>query len=102
MAAATPNIYYVLFHSPGEKWVESVSFQEQPGVEEHVGYMASFLEAGTLAIGGPFLDDSGGMMVFRAKDQADAEEVANADPAVKKGLLKVIVKPWYVPMATLK
>jgi uncharacterized protein YciI len=102
MADTTPNIYYVLFHSPGEKWVDSLSFQEQPGVEEHVGYMASFLESGRLAIGGPFLDNSGGMMVFRAENQEEAETTANADPAVKKGLLKVTVKPWFAAMTTLE
>jgi hypothetical protein len=59
-----PTIYYVLFHSPGAKWVNNLSFQQQPGVMDHVNYMASFLETKRLVEGGPFLDNSGGMMVF--------------------------------------
>jgi uncharacterized protein YciI len=87
------TIYYVLFHSPGEKWVDSLSFRDQPGVADHVGYMRSFLESKKLVEGGPFLDNSGGMMVFNVGKE-EAEKIAHDDPAVKSGLLKVIVRPW--------
>lgn len=63
--------------------------------------MFSFAESGKLVIGGPFLDDSGGMMVLRADSMEEAEQIANADPAVQSGLLKVHVKEWFVPMATV-
>ncbi|MDB5281501.1 MAG: cytosolic protein [Bacteroidota bacterium] len=94
-----PTIYYVLFHSPGAKWVSSLSFQEQPGVMDHVNYMAGFLESKKLVEGGPFLDNSGGMMVFNGTKE-EAEKIANADPAVKAGLLKVVVRPWMVAMSS--
>ena len=94
-----PTVYHVLFHSPGEKWVESLPFQQQPGVMAHVSYTAAFLENNKLVEGGPFLDHSGGMMVFSGSKE-EAEEIANADPAVKNGLLKVIVRPWLVAMST--
>lgn len=94
--ANTPPIYFVLFHSPGTKWIDGVGFREQPGVMEHVQYMAGFQETGSMVIGGPYLDDTGGMMVLRAENQEDAEAIANADPSVKNGLLKVQVKPWMV------
>lgn len=94
-----PTIYYVLFHTPGAKWVSGVSFQEQPGVMDHVKYMASFMQDKKLVEGGPFLDNSGGMMVFNGTRE-EAEKIANADPAVKAGLLKVTVRPWMVAMST--
>ncbi|MBL7960430.1 hypothetical protein JNL27_09360 [bacterium] len=91
-------VYHVIFHTPGPKWVDSLSFQEQPGIVEHINYMATILESKRLVEGGPFLDNSGGMMVFDgSKDEA--EKVANADPAVKAGLLKFKVKPWLVAMS---
>jgi uncharacterized protein YciI len=96
-----PPVFSVLFHTPGPKWAPGVSFQEQPGVEQHVRYMASFLKSGRLVCGGPFLDDSGGMMVFRGS-QVEATVAAEADPAVKAGLLKVVVRTWMVPMATIE
>lgn len=97
-----PQIYYVLLHTPGPKWVEGTDFREQPGVMDHVQYMAGFMEGERLVIGGPFLDNSGGMMVLRANSLEEAEATAHADPSVKAGLLKVHVRPWLVPMATVK
>jgi uncharacterized protein YciI len=97
-----PQIYYVFFHTPGPAWVDGIDFREQPGVIDHVKYMASFLATDQLLIGGPFLDNSGGMMVMRAENQEAAERAAYADPAVKAGLLRVNVKPWLVPMATVR
>ncbi len=94
-----PTIYQVLFHSPGEKWIDSLSFQKQPGVIEHVNYMATFLQSKKLVEGGPFLDNSGGMMVLSGTTE-EAEKIANEDPAVKSGLLKVTVRPWMVVMST--
>jgi uncharacterized protein len=96
-----PQIYYVLFHTPGPTWKDGTDFREQPGVLDHVNYMAGFMENNMLAIGGPFLDNTGGMMVLKADSQEEAESIANADPSVHAGLLKVTVKPWYVPMETL-
>lgn len=94
-----PAVYYVLFHSPGEKWVDTLSFREQPGVKEHVSYMSSFLESKKLVEGGPFLDNSGGMMIFNTTKE-EAEKIAKEDPAVKSGLLKVSVKPWMMGMSS--
>jgi uncharacterized protein YciI len=91
-----PPIYYALFHTPGPNWAAGVGFREQPGVVEHVQYMAQFQETGQMVIGGPFLDDTGGMMVLEIESQEAAEEIATADPSVKSGLLAVEVKPWMV------
>lgn len=88
------SLYYVLFHSPGDKWLKEISFREQPGIMEHVQYMSSFLKDKTLLIGGPFPDDTGGMMIIRAESKEAAESIAFRDPAVKNELLKVSVRPW--------
>jgi len=93
-----PSIYFVLFHSPGPQWVHSLSFREQPGVMEHVAYMAAFAENGTLLLGGPFLDNSGGMMILKAETMEEAEKIANDDPTVKSGLLNVQVRQWMAAM----
>lgn len=97
-----PPVYYVLFHSPGPQWNGDFSFREQPGIEAHVGYMAGLLERGLLVMGGPYLDDSGGMMVSRASSLEEAESLAREDPGVRSGLLRVEVKAWYVPLASVE
>lgn len=96
---AGPVVFHVIMHTPGVAWQAGTGFREQPGVMAHVEYMAGLLEAGTLAFGGPFLDDSGGMALLQGADLAEAERVAQADPSVQAGLLKARVVPWMVAMS---
>lgn len=98
--ASAPPVHYVLLHRPGKLWDHERPFREQPGIMEHVGYMAGLDEQGRIVAGGPFLDDSGGMMILRAEDLEGALETARSDPAVQKGLLEVQVKPWLVAMGS--
>jgi uncharacterized protein YciI len=60
------------------------------------------LENGLIVMGGPFLDDSGGMMICREQDLEKAKVLAEQDPAVKSGLLKVSIKPWMVAMSSVQ
>ena len=99
MATKHLQIHHVIMHSPGPKWLDGVDFREQPTVDEHVAYYSRLSEEGNLFEGGPFLDSSGGMMVFaRGISRALADEIALEDPAVRSGLLVVEVRPW---LATL-
>jgi uncharacterized protein YciI len=95
------SIYYVLIHSHGKKWVDSLSFNEQPGIINHVKYIRGFLENKKLVLGGPFPDNSGGMMVCNVETMKEAEKIANNDPAVKSGMLNVKVKKWYIAMSNI-
>lgn len=97
--AGAPPVYYVVFHHPGSQWRAGVDFREQPGVMEHVGYYREVFEAGKLKLGGPFLDNSGGMVVLTVASVQEAQQIADDDPAVKAGLLTVTVRPWMVPFS---
>ncbi len=92
------TIFCVLKHSPGPKWEKGVPFQEQSGVMNHVKYMSKQLENGFLVMGGPFLDNSGGMMICRTSNIEEAKKIAEADPGVTSGLLNVEVSQWLVAM----
>ena len=98
---SSPTFFFVLIHSPGEKWVDSLSFNEQPGIMNHVNYMRGFFENKKLVLGGPFLDNSGGMMICNVETMEEAEKIANDDPEVKGGILNVKVKKWYVAMSNM-
>jgi uncharacterized protein YciI len=94
-----PPIRLVAFHRPGPAWQPGTEFADQPGVREHVAHYSAALDDGHLEWGGPFIDSSGGMMVFaRSVSRTLADEIAQADPAVRSGLLVVEVRPW---LATL-
>lgn len=99
-----PTSLFVIEHSRGELWLDGVGFCEQPGVSVHMQYMGSLHARGLLVLGGPFLDDADGthigMAVIRVESQAAAEAVADEDPSVAAGLLRIRVRPWLAPMGT--
>jgi uncharacterized protein YciI len=94
MTDSPPPVYFVLFHQPGPRWQAGISFREQPGVLEHVAYMGGFFDSGELVMGGPFLDNGGGMAVFHTATIEQALAIAEADPSVRSGLLTASVRPW--------
>ena len=92
----------VVAHTPGPAWVPGVSFRDQPGVEHHLGTMRGWLEDGHLVMGGPFLDDAGGGMAVVAFDSVEAADAAaQADRAVRAGLLRAAVRPWLAGMSAV-
>ena len=93
---------FVLFHSPGPAWDQTLGFTEQPGIGEHVAFMRSLTERGLMVLGGPFGDEDPGvavgMAVIIAADRGEAERLALEDRSVEHGLIRVSVRPWNVPM----
>jgi uncharacterized protein YciI len=89
-----PKRYFVLVHTPGPAWDPTKSFRDQAGIERHAAYMQDFFDHGALILGGPFFDNSGGMMIFDIASAEEAQRIADGDPTVKSGLLKVTVKAW--------
>ena len=101
MTSLPPNTLFVLIHSRGRRWRPGVSFRDEPEMQRHINYIREQLDAGRLVLGGPFLDDSGGMTVLRADSLEEALAIANADSTVADGLLTVTVRPWMIAMETL-
>jgi uncharacterized protein YciI len=81
-------------HAPGPRWDHARGFREQSRIADHVGYMKTVFDHGKGVLGGPFLDDSGGMLILDVPSLAEAQAIATSDPTVKAGLLSVTVKPW--------
>jgi uncharacterized protein YciI len=99
-ARILPDIRYVVFHTPGPAWVAGRSLFEQPGIREHIAHYRTWFDAGKLLLGGPHTDgQSGGMMIPKLGIPEDeVRRFAEADPAVRNGLLKVTIRPWMIGM----
>jgi uncharacterized protein YciI len=90
----------VVTHAPGPAWVQGTSFQDQPGIGDHLTTLQGWVAQGRLVLAGPFLDQgAGGMAVVRFDDVEDARAAAKADPAVGAGLLTAHVRPWHLGLA---
>lgn len=80
-----------------------------PALEGHARYVDRLFEDGTLVVAGPLLNDSGkvaleavtgAVLVLRAATPEAARRLAEADPAVRAGLLVVAeVRRWGVSLS---
>jgi uncharacterized protein YciI len=64
--------------------------------KRHLAYMVSLHQKGKLAVAGPLADEgrARGIVIYRAKDVAEAKALAADDPAVKAGRLALEAHPW--------
>jgi uncharacterized protein YciI len=85
--------FVALFHR-GPRWQADKSLYRQgPPIEAHLASMRNCFDAGSLLLGGPFEDTSGGIAVLDVVDHSAAKALVDADPAVMAGVLTYELKP---------
>lgn len=90
-----PARTYAVIYAPGPNWAPDTRVDRQPGIGEHAKYHKKLFQDGKLKHGGPFLDNTGGLSVLVAADDAEAKRLVDEDPAIKSGLMKVAAfHPW--------
>ena len=68
----------------------------------HRQYLGGLKERGQLVVCGPFMDDSGGLIVYEAASREAAEKLILDDPFHKNGIfLRYQLRPWNPVMANL-
>ena len=91
-----PSKQYVVLLKRGPKWVAGKPAAAQD-LGNHGRYLQEQMTKGALQLAGPFLDDSGGLVLYNAKDEAEARAIAGHDPGVAGGILAVeSVRPFYL------
>lgn len=96
--------YYMVFLVKGENRTQDSTTAAEIQ-KQHLAHLDKMWKDGKLDIAGPFLDegDSRGICIYNVKTLEEAKALAESDPAVKAGRLKVIVRAWYsMKGATLK
>lgn len=87
---------FALILAPGPAWKPGRPFAEQ-GLRPHFDYWMALFRAGRIASAGPVGADSG-LVLLRAADQAAADAILAADPAVVAGIFTGTVRPYAPPM----
>jgi uncharacterized protein YciI len=73
---------------------EELRLQTRPS---HREYLRTLLDAGNLAISGPWADDTGALIVYEAQDITEAERMLNGDPYRTAGVIaNATLKEWRV------
>lgn len=61
----------------------------------HREYLRSLLEQGKLVTSGPWVDDTGALIVYEAADEAEARALVAADPYTEAGVVaRSELKEW--------
>jgi uncharacterized protein len=72
---------------------------------QHLGHLAAMKAAGHMAVAGPFRDQPDdtlhGLCLYRVGSLDEARRLAEADPAVVAGQLKVEVMSWFTAKGAL-
>ena len=91
-----PSKQYVVLVKRGPRWVAGKSVEEQ-ALGNHGRYLQEQMTKGALQLAGPFLDDSGGLILYNARDEAQVRAVAEHDPGVVDGILAVeSIRPFHL------
>ncbi|MFD1094620.1 YciI family protein [Salegentibacter chungangensis] len=88
--------YYMVFLKAGDKRNQD-STEVAELQKKHLAHLSRMAEEGYASLIGPFGDDGEirGIVVFNTPTQEEADSLANLDPMVKAGRLKVEVHPWW-------
>jgi uncharacterized protein len=103
VAAQTPSTQpsYLCIYRPGPQWLPGKPLSEQP-LREHGRYMLDLYKRGVMRLAGRFADGSGGAMLFGADDDAGAQAIVAADPAVVAETFTYELRQWaFVDWASL-
>ena len=90
-----PSKQYLVLVKRGPRWVAGKPVEEQ-ALGDHGRYLQAQMTKGALRLAGRFLDeDSGGLILYNAKDEPQARAIAGHDPGVIAGILAIdSVRPF--------
>jgi uncharacterized protein YciI len=91
-----PSKQYVVLLKRGPKWAAGKPAAEQ-ALGNHGRYLQEQMTKGALQLAGQFLDDSGGLVLYNARDEAEVRAIAEHDPGVVNGILAVeSIRPFHL------
>lgn len=81
------KLFVRIDYKNSEKEVTSKDFQD------HIEYLNG-VAVERYFVGGGFANESGGMIMFEAKDLEEAKTIAEKDPIIQRGLFRVKIYEW--------
>jgi uncharacterized protein YciI len=88
--------YLYLIHPYRHGFFDDPTPEEQTVMDEHFNYLKRAAAAGTVILAGPCTDDTFGLVVLRAENDAAANAFMFNDPSVKKNAMVAELHPMRV------
>jgi len=91
--------YFAVTRNAGPAWTDGVGAFDQPGVQDHVGFMNGLAEEGTVLFAGPLAgseqDRIRVLLVMSAEDESAVHAALAADPwEASQTVVTTSVEPW--------
>ncbi|MDO9128699.1 MAG: YciI family protein [Anaerolineales bacterium] len=86
--------YIYLIHPMRHGFFEAPTPQEEAVMEEHYQYLKLAAETGAVLLAGACLDETFGLVVFRAEDEVAAQAFMFNDPSVKANVMMAELHPF--------
>lgn len=90
--------YLYLIHPFRDGFFEQPTPKEETAMAEHFVYLEKATAAGTVLLAGPCLDETFGLVVFRAEDEAAAQAFMLNDPSIKSNVMMAELHPMRVSL----
>jgi uncharacterized protein len=90
--------YIYLIHPFRDGFFEAPTVEENAVMEEHFLYLKKAVQAGTLVLAGPCLDDTFGVVIFHSENDQSAQAFMFDDPAVKKNVMMAELHPMRISL----
>lgn len=100
-STVTMQKYFICFLKKGTNRTQDSASAAQIQ-KDHLAHITQMANDGFASIAGPFAEDGDtrGIIIFNTKTKEEAEKLANEDPAVKAGRLKVEMAGWWAQKGT--
>jgi uncharacterized protein len=91
--------YFIAFLLKGERWNDTQGAGVGDLVPRQLAFIREQIETGRYLLAGPITDDGPlvGISIVAAASATEALAIANADPGVQAGRLRVEVHPAFLP-----
>jgi uncharacterized protein YciI len=87
-----PEFIY-LIHPMRDEFFEDPTEQEENILQEHYDYLSAGAASGKVILAGPCMDNTFGIVIFKAENELEANAFMMADPSIQKNVMMAELHP---------
>ena len=92
------NEYIYIIHPFRDGFFSDPTPAEEAVMTAHFNYLEAGTKAGTVVLAGPCLDDTIGLVIFRAADDAAANAFMMNDPSIQANVMLAELHPMRISL----
>jgi len=90
--------FVYLIHPLRHEFFENPTPEEEMAIEAHFQYLKKATDEGIVVLAGPCLDDTFGIVVLKAENEAEARKFMLNDPSVSRNVMMAELHPMKISL----